>query len=72
MGRAPFVLDMEESLKPDAPRIMPEILRLNKGAKEPNTLATRTTEIGDVERIRRSGQSNRVHDYESPQHSGGG
>ncbi|NLT68717.1 MAG: molybdopterin-dependent oxidoreductase [Acidobacteria bacterium] len=46
----PFVLDMEESLKPDAPRIMPEILRLNKGAKEPNTLATRTTEIGDVEK----------------------
>src|SRR4030065_235968 len=42
----PFILDMEESLKPDAPRIMPEVLRLNSKAKDPNTVVTKTTEIG--------------------------
>ena len=31
----PFILDMEESLKPDAPKIMPEVLRLNSQAKAP-------------------------------------
>jgi xanthine dehydrogenase molybdenum-binding subunit len=39
---------MEQSMNPDAPKIMPEVLRLNKQAKPPNTVATRTTEIGDV------------------------
>jgi CO/xanthine dehydrogenase Mo-binding subunit len=46
----PFILDMEESLKPGAPKIMPEVLRLNRQAKDPNTLATRTTEIGDIQK----------------------
>ncbi len=46
----PFVLDMEQSLKPDAPRIMPEVLRLNPQAKSPNTVVTKTTEIGDVQK----------------------
>ena len=46
----PFILDMEKSLKPDAPRIMPEVLRLGRQAKEPNTLVTRSTEIGNVEK----------------------
>jgi CO/xanthine dehydrogenase Mo-binding subunit len=46
----PFVLDMSASLKPDAPKIMPEVLRLNKKAKEPNTLLTREEEIGDVQK----------------------
>jgi CO/xanthine dehydrogenase Mo-binding subunit len=46
----PFILDMEQSLKPDAPRIMPEVLRLNPQAREPNTVLTRTTEIGDVQK----------------------
>jgi CO/xanthine dehydrogenase Mo-binding subunit len=46
----PFVLDMEESLKPSAPKIMPEVLRLNPRAKDPNTLVTRTTETGDVQK----------------------
>jgi CO/xanthine dehydrogenase Mo-binding subunit len=46
----PFILDMEESLKPDAPRIMPEVLRLNREAKEPNTLLKKTTEVGDVKK----------------------
>jgi CO/xanthine dehydrogenase Mo-binding subunit len=46
----PFILDMEESLKPTAPRIMPEVLRLNKKAKDPNTVTTRTTEVGDIQK----------------------
>jgi xanthine dehydrogenase molybdenum-binding subunit len=46
----PFILDMEESLKPDAPRIMPDVLRLNRGARAPNTVTTKTTEIGSVEK----------------------
>jgi CO/xanthine dehydrogenase Mo-binding subunit len=45
----PFILDMEESLKPDAPKIMPEVLRLNKTAKEPNTVLTDRAEFGNVE-----------------------
>jgi len=46
----PFILDMEQSLKPDAAKIMPEVLRLNRTAKEPNTVGTRTTEFGDVQK----------------------
>jgi CO/xanthine dehydrogenase Mo-binding subunit len=46
----PFILDMEQSLQPDAPRIMPEVLRLNRTAQDPNTLYTRTTNFGDVEK----------------------
>jgi len=46
----PFVLDMEESLKPDAPRIMPEVKRLDPTAKEPNTVYTEAAEIGNVEK----------------------
>jgi xanthine dehydrogenase molybdenum-binding subunit len=46
----PFILDMEASLQPTAPRIMPEILRLNPRVKGPNTLATSTTNIGNVEK----------------------
>jgi CO/xanthine dehydrogenase Mo-binding subunit len=46
----PFILDMEKSLKPDAPEIMPEVLRLNPRAKAPNTLLTKTTEVGDVQK----------------------
>jgi len=36
----PFILDMEESLKPTAPKIMPEVKRLHPKAKEPNTVFT--------------------------------
>ena len=46
----PFILDMEESLKPDAPRIMPEVIRLNRTAKDPNTAYTRTVNVGDVDK----------------------
>ncbi|HSW40189.1 MAG TPA: molybdopterin cofactor-binding domain-containing protein, partial [Acidobacteriota bacterium] len=44
----PFILDMEASLKPGAPRIMPEVVRLNRTAVDPNTVMTAVTEIGDV------------------------
>ena len=44
----PFILDMEESLKPTAPKIMPEVLRLDPTAKEPNTVQLEASEIGDV------------------------
>jgi CO/xanthine dehydrogenase Mo-binding subunit len=46
----PFVLDMEESLKPTAPKIMTEVLRLDPTAIEPNTIQTEEVEIGDVEK----------------------
>jgi CO/xanthine dehydrogenase Mo-binding subunit len=46
----PFVLDMEESLKPDAPKIMNEVKRLDPTAQEPNTVLTDEVEIGDIEK----------------------
>jgi xanthine dehydrogenase molybdenum-binding subunit len=46
----PFILDMEKSLKPDAPKIMPEVLRMHPKAKEPNTLLTDRAEFGNVEK----------------------
>ena len=56
----PFILDMEESLKPGAPKIMSEVLRLDPTAADPNTVQTDRIEIGDVEGFQRSGQNNRV------------
>jgi CO/xanthine dehydrogenase Mo-binding subunit len=46
----PFILDMEESLKPGAPKIMREVIRLDPTAAEPNTVQTDRSEIGDVEK----------------------
>ena len=46
----PFILDMEESLKPDAPKIWTEVVRFQQTAKEPNQLRTREEEIGDVQK----------------------
>jgi len=46
----PFILDMEESIKPDAARTMPEVKFLNDKAREPNTVIADREEIGDVER----------------------
>jgi CO/xanthine dehydrogenase Mo-binding subunit len=46
----PFVLDMEESLKPTAPKIMTDVLRLDPTASEPNTVQTEEVEIGNVEK----------------------
>ena len=45
----PFVLDMEDSAKPDAPKIMTEVVRQSRGAKEPNIVMADEREIGDVE-----------------------
>jgi len=44
----PFVLEMEDSAKPDAPKIMPEVERQSRGAKEPNIITVDEREIGDV------------------------
>jgi CO/xanthine dehydrogenase Mo-binding subunit len=46
----PFILDMEESLKPDAPKIMSDIMRLNPSAEDPNIVQISETEIGDVQK----------------------
>jgi CO/xanthine dehydrogenase Mo-binding subunit len=47
----PFILDMEESLKPTAPKIMPEVKRNNPLAREPNTvLISRPEEFGNVQK----------------------
>ena len=46
----PFILDMEASLKPDAPKIMSEVVRLEPTAKEPNTILTREEMIGNVDK----------------------
>ncbi len=46
----PFVLDMEESLKPSAPKIMSNVERLRPTSREPNTILTEQVDIGDIER----------------------
>ncbi len=46
----PFILDMEESVKPDAPKIMAEVLRTSAKAREPNTVLAEEVEIGDVDK----------------------
>jgi CO/xanthine dehydrogenase Mo-binding subunit len=46
----PFILDMEESVKPDAIQAMPEANRLHEKAREPNTVIAERQEIGDVEK----------------------
>jgi xanthine dehydrogenase molybdenum-binding subunit len=44
----PFILNMEASLKPDAPKIWTEAVRFQPTAKEPNQYITREQEVGDV------------------------
>ena len=46
----PFILDMEESLKPDAPKIWPEVVRIHTTAQEPNRYIYREEERGDIEK----------------------
>jgi xanthine dehydrogenase molybdenum-binding subunit len=46
----PFILNMEDSLKPDAPKVMPEVRFTNRSAREPNTVLTERTEFGNVEK----------------------
>ena len=46
----PFILDMHESLEPDAPRIMPEVKRLDPKAKDPNIVLAEEFESGDVQK----------------------
>lgn len=46
----PFILDMEESAKPDAVKVMAEVDRVNETAREPNTVLVNEQEFGDVEK----------------------
>ncbi|MBN2318094.1 MAG: molybdopterin-dependent oxidoreductase [Acidobacteria bacterium] len=54
----PFILDMEESAKPDAPRVMPEVMPMRFGfgmsnsgsGGDSNIVMTEEREIGDVEK----------------------
>ena len=46
----PFILDMEASLKPDAPKIWTEAVRFQPTAKEPNRYITREQEVGDIQK----------------------
>jgi CO/xanthine dehydrogenase Mo-binding subunit len=44
----PFILDMEESARPNAGKIMAEVQRTNTKAREPNTVMAVEEEIGSV------------------------
>jgi CO/xanthine dehydrogenase Mo-binding subunit len=44
----PFILDMEEAVKPGAVKIMAEVDRTNEKAKEPNTILTDDVTYGDM------------------------
>ena len=46
----PFVLDMEEALKPEAPKIWTEVERLKATAREPNTIMVEQVDFGDVQK----------------------
>jgi CO/xanthine dehydrogenase Mo-binding subunit len=46
----PFILDMEESVKPSAMKVMPEVKRTNASAKEPNTIAAEDVTYGNLEK----------------------
>jgi CO/xanthine dehydrogenase Mo-binding subunit len=46
----PFILDFEESVKPGAIKIMPEVRRTNAKAREPNTVLADEVEYGDVKK----------------------
>ena len=46
----PFILDMEESLKPDAPKIWTEVVRFQPTAQEPNRYIYREGETGDIQK----------------------
>jgi CO/xanthine dehydrogenase Mo-binding subunit len=46
----PFILDMEESIKPSAVKIMSDVQRVNAKAKEPNTIVADAVEYGSVEK----------------------
>ena len=68
----PFILDMEDAAKPDAPKIMTEVQRMRillrhradrNGSKGPNVLVTEDRKIGDVDKgFCRSRQNHRIRD----------
>src|SRR4030043_244123 len=46
----PFILDMEESAKPNATKIMSEVKRVHEKAREPNTIIAEEVTYGDMEK----------------------
>jgi xanthine dehydrogenase molybdenum-binding subunit len=46
----PFVLDMEASVRPDAPKIMTDVRRTGAHAREPNTILAESFTLGDPDR----------------------
>jgi len=46
----PFILDMEESVKPGTIKVMSEVKRTHSKAREPNTVVVEETEYGNVEK----------------------
>jgi len=46
----PFILDMEESVKPNALKVMSEVKRTNKNAREPNTVVAEDVSYGNLEK----------------------
>jgi CO/xanthine dehydrogenase Mo-binding subunit len=46
----PFILDIEESIKPDAPKIWSDVVRVRGADEGPNINGSREEEIGDIER----------------------
>lgn len=46
----PFVLDMEETVRPDAPKIMADVRRTGAHAREPNTILAESFTLGDPDR----------------------
>ncbi|NLT66548.1 MAG: molybdopterin-dependent oxidoreductase [Acidobacteria bacterium] len=57
----PFILDMEESVKPDAVKVMAEVRRTNAKAREPNTVLAEEVEYGDVDKA--FAEADRVIEY---------
>jgi CO/xanthine dehydrogenase Mo-binding subunit len=58
----PFILDMGESAKPDAPKIMTQTWPLHPKAAEPNIILKDESEIGDVRKA--FAEADRVIEYE--------
>ncbi len=46
----PFILDMEESVKPNAHKIMSDVKRVHEEAREPNTIIAEEVSYGDMEK----------------------
>jgi CO/xanthine dehydrogenase Mo-binding subunit len=68
----PFILDMEESIKPGAIKVMAEVKRTKESAREPNTVVAEDVTYGDVEKG--FAEADKIIDYKIARevHSAGG